>query len=76
MKSIHPLKETYERSFGKLNEGSSHNQVKYNMTTLFKQIQKLNQHVQANPEFKDGDPVKSGLANVLVAFNKFFQTVK
>jgi hypothetical protein len=61
---------------GYLNEGTAHNQIKYNMTTLHKQLQKLNQVVQSNPEFKDGDPIKSGIANVLVAFNKFFQTIK
>jgi len=72
----HPLKETYERSFGKLNEGTAHNQVKYNMTTIFNQLQKLNQHVQANPEFKHGDPIKSGMAGVITAFNTFFESVK
>ena len=61
---------------GYLTEGSAHNQIKYNMTTIHKQLQKLNQHVQSNPEFKDGDPIKSGIANVLVAFNKFFETNK
>ncbi len=59
-----------------ISESVAHNQIKYNMTTLHKQLQKLNQHVQSNPEFKDGDPIKSGLANVLVAFNKFFETNK
>jgi predicted transcriptional regulator len=65
-----------ESTLKSINEGTAHNQIKYNMTTLHKQLQKLNQHVQSNPEFKDGDPIKSGIANVLVAFNKFFETNK
>jgi len=70
------LKETYERSFGSLHEGTSKSQVIYNMTTIFKQLQKLNQHVQSDPEFKQGDPIKAGMSKVVIAFNEFFQANK
>jgi hypothetical protein len=72
----HPLKETYERSFGRLNESPERNKITYYMSRLQKEVMKLNQEVQANPEFKQNDPIKSGLAGVITAFNKFFEVTK
>lgn len=72
----HPLQEKYERSFGKINESISKNQIKYNIQTILNQVNKINQTVQTNPEFEDDVKFKTGLNSILVAINQFLQANK